>query len=285
MQLRPPPSSSMTTSWPLQTRWAISLVFLSARLVDPPVKGQIRLAWEEIMGYVARIACTAFVNDVIVFAIFLVVCPTSAGVPFFSEGIVQNRYFPIGYQLWWLYGEWGNNPPCHTRSRFTDPDTVSYNTTFHQRVSVVSRIWFYVCVAETGPSCMSIIWKPLEQPSFTRACYRCDKTAFFQALVSTEILSVAQVVLTLRSVSFSRDGFILITAEWNRIYAITRKNWAITLCLCAITISQFILGLYITAYLAKRGGKPVTKSHPQFSPAMFQWNPSYQSHFRFTWYA
>ena len=120
-------------------------MFLFARLINPPVKGQIRLAGEKIMGYVARIACMAFVDDMIVFVIFLAVCFISAVELSLSEGTAQNRYLPVGYQLWWLYGEWDSNPPCHTRSRFTDPDTVSYNTTFHQRVSVVSRIWSDVC--------------------------------------------------------------------------------------------------------------------------------------------
>ena len=46
-----------------------------ARFIDPPAKGQIRLAREEIMGYVGRITCpTIFVDNVIVFTIFLAVC-------------------------------------------------------------------------------------------------------------------------------------------------------------------------------------------------------------------
>ena len=53
----------------------MSSVFLFATFIIPPVKDQIRLAREEIMGYVGIIACrTAFVDDVIVFAIFLAVC-------------------------------------------------------------------------------------------------------------------------------------------------------------------------------------------------------------------
>jgi len=42
--------------------------------IDPPVKDQIRLAGEEVMGYVKRVGRrAAFVDDLIVFAIFLAV--------------------------------------------------------------------------------------------------------------------------------------------------------------------------------------------------------------------
>ena len=48
--------------------------FLFAKFIDPPMKDQIRLAGEEIMGYVERTAYyTPFVDDVLVFAIFLAV--------------------------------------------------------------------------------------------------------------------------------------------------------------------------------------------------------------------
>jgi len=52
------------------------LVFPStfARFIASPVQDQIRLAWEEIMGYVGSITCcTAYINDMLVFAIFLTV--------------------------------------------------------------------------------------------------------------------------------------------------------------------------------------------------------------------
>jgi hypothetical protein len=32
-----------------------------------------------------------------------------------SEGMAQNRYLPIGYQLWVLYGEWDCNLPLPHR--------------------------------------------------------------------------------------------------------------------------------------------------------------------------
>ena len=45
-----------------------------ATFIVPPVKGQIRLAGGEIVGYVGRIARrTAFVDDLIVFGVFLMV--------------------------------------------------------------------------------------------------------------------------------------------------------------------------------------------------------------------
>ena len=53
----------------------MSPVFPFARFILPPVEDKIRLAREEIMGYAGRTAwCTTFVDDLIVFAIFLVVC-------------------------------------------------------------------------------------------------------------------------------------------------------------------------------------------------------------------
>ena len=52
----------------------MSSVFPFATFIDSLVKDQIRLAREEIMGYTGRITCcTAFIDNVIVFAIFLAV--------------------------------------------------------------------------------------------------------------------------------------------------------------------------------------------------------------------
>ena len=49
-------------------------MFPFAALSISPVKDQICLAREEIMEYVGRFACrTAFVDDLIVFAVFLAV--------------------------------------------------------------------------------------------------------------------------------------------------------------------------------------------------------------------
>ena len=80
--------------------------------------------------------------------------------------------------------------------------------------------------------------------------------------MSVETVLVAQVVLTLRSVFLDRDSFMLITTEHNRIYAVTGKNRTITSCFCMISISQLILGLYITIHAATRGGESVIKCHP-----------------------
>ena len=76
-----------------------------------------------------------------------------------------------------------------------------------------------------------------------------------------ETVVLAQVVLTLRFVFCGEDGFMLIIAELNRIYAITSNNRVIASCLCVITISLFILGLYIVAYAAMRGGESVIKCY------------------------
>jgi hypothetical protein len=52
----------------------MSLVFPLATFIVPPAKDKICLAREEIMGYGGRITCRApFIDDLIVFAIFLAV--------------------------------------------------------------------------------------------------------------------------------------------------------------------------------------------------------------------
>ena len=55
----------------------MSLDSIFAAFIDPLVKDQIRLAREEIMGYVGRITCrVALVDNLIVFGIFLAVRST-----------------------------------------------------------------------------------------------------------------------------------------------------------------------------------------------------------------
>jgi hypothetical protein len=50
------------------------LVFPLAKLIIPLVEGHLRLAREEIMGYAGRVTCCIqFIDDVVVFAIFIVV--------------------------------------------------------------------------------------------------------------------------------------------------------------------------------------------------------------------
>lgn len=104
--------------------------------------------------------------------------------------------------------------PCHTESRFANFDAVNYSTPFHQQVSNVVdlRIWLDARVFETGPSCESVIRYPLKPPKFTYACYRCERTVFFEALVGVETMLIAQVVVTLRYVFF-RDGSVITTTE------------------------------------------------------------------------
>jgi hypothetical protein len=51
------------------------LVFPFLKLIFPLVKDHIRLVREEIMEFVGRtICCTPLIDDVIAFAIFIVVC-------------------------------------------------------------------------------------------------------------------------------------------------------------------------------------------------------------------
>jgi hypothetical protein len=54
----------------------VPLVFPLAKLIVPLVKDHIRLARGEIVGYAGRIACCMpCIDDVAVFAIFIVVRP------------------------------------------------------------------------------------------------------------------------------------------------------------------------------------------------------------------
>ena len=171
-----------------------------ARFIVPSLKDQIRLAREEIMGYARRIArSTAFTNVLTVFAVFLAVCSP-----------LQQSYSSL--KGWYRTGtcRWHFSSgccmvsstairPCHTRSTFVNPGTVGNIEIFPQQVSgVVNQgIWF---VIETGPSCTSTIRSPPKLSDLTRACYRCDKTAFFEVLALIGSTFLAQVVLTLRSV-------------------------------------------------------------------------------------
>jgi len=57
-----------------------------------------------------------------------------------SEAIAQNRYLPVTYHIWLVYSEWGHNLPLPHGIMPANLDTTSYNTTFHKRVSDVSRL-------------------------------------------------------------------------------------------------------------------------------------------------
>jgi len=62
------------------------------------------------MGYVGTIGFrTAFTDYLIVFVIFLAV-RSAPQQNTLSEEIAQNRYLPVGYQIWYLYCEFGHNP-------------------------------------------------------------------------------------------------------------------------------------------------------------------------------
>ena len=74
---------------------------------------------------------------------------------------------------------------------------------------------------------------------------------------------LAQVVLTSRSVSFGKDGSVLTAVEWNRIYSVTSRNRIIASCFGIIIISQFILGLTMTAEAAKGGCTSVIQRPPR----------------------
>ena len=80
------------------------------------------------------------------------------------------------------------------------------------------------------------------------------------------ITLLAQIVLTLRSVFPGSDSFMLIKIERDSIYAVTRMNGIIASCFGVITVSQFILGLYMTANAAKGGCESVTNRPLQLLP-------------------
>jgi len=95
----------------------------------------------------------------------------------------------------------------------------------------------------------------------------------------TVILTLlAQMVLTLRSVFFDSNSFVLIAAERNRIYAVTRKNQIIASCFSVITILQFCLGLYMAVHEARAGCESVIKRFPRLLPtSLFQRHRSLRS--------
>ena len=81
---------------------------------------------------------------------------------------------------------------------------------------------------------------------------------FLEVLTFVVATCIAQTILTLRSVLSAGDDFVLITAEWNRIYAITNRNRMIASLFCVAMISQLAIGLYLTANTIVRGGESVT---------------------------
>jgi len=110
-----------------------------AAFTDPPAKDQIRLAGEEIMGYVEMIGCrTASVDDLIVFTIFLAVRSAPQLISSFLKGQRRTGTFRSHTKFCCCIVSGIAIHTCHTRSCFANPGTASYDTTFHQRVSIVS---------------------------------------------------------------------------------------------------------------------------------------------------
>ena len=158
--------------------------------------------------------------------------------------------------------------------------TVIYPPTMSQRVSDVFNqgIGCAEIVDETGPRCKNAVRKFLRSPSFTHPCYRCNKTAFLSMLGIVAPTLLAQTVLTLRSAVLGVRQLHANQAERNRIHAVTGKNRIITACFSAITISEFVFGLYITA-LAAQGGGPLTKCFPRrLLTSILQRNSSHKFH-------
>ena len=119
----------------------MSSVFPFARFTVPPVKDQIRLVREEIMGYVRKIPRrTPFVDDLIVFGIFLAVCSPPQQGSSSLKGSYRTGTCRWGIRSGCFIVSVIAICPCHTRSSFANIGVVNFNTTFHQRVSnVVDR--------------------------------------------------------------------------------------------------------------------------------------------------
>ena len=103
-----------------------------AAFIVPAVKGQIRLAGEEIMGYVRRIARrTASVDDLIVFAIFLAVCLPLYQSSFLLEGWRRTGTCRQHTKSGFCIVSGIVIHPCHTRPSFSNSGTAGYGTPFH----------------------------------------------------------------------------------------------------------------------------------------------------------
>jgi hypothetical protein len=76
----------------------------------------------------------------------------------------------------------------------------------------------------------------------------------------------------LRLVFLGSGCSVLMVTERHRIYAVTRRNRTIVSCLGVITISQFALGLYATAYAAARRCESVTLRRPRVLPTRLRFS-------------
>jgi len=170
------------------------------------------------MGYVGRIACrTAPVDNLIVFAIFLAVRSAPWQTSSFLKGWHRTGTCQSDTNSGCCIVSAIATRPYHTKSSFSNLGTASFGASPRQlRVSYVfdCEIRLGMRVTETGPSCMSVFCQPLEPPSFTPACHRCEKTVFIEVLALAIITSLAQAVITLRSVFLSNDGFVLSNRRW-----------------------------------------------------------------------
>ena len=116
----------------------MSSVFPLPGLIVPPTKGQIRLARKEIMGYAGGVSrCMAFVNDVIVFPIFIAVSSRPQQSFFSLNGLCRTGTCRSDIRSGGCMVSGIAIHPCPKRSCFFNPGTANYNynTTFNQRVS------------------------------------------------------------------------------------------------------------------------------------------------------
>ena len=196
----------------------MSLDSIFAAFIDPPVKDQIRLAREEIMGYVGRIACRlALVDNLIVFGIFLAVRSAPWQTSSFLKGWHRTGTCRSDTNSGCCIVSGIVIRPCNTKLCVTNLGTASFGTTLHQlRVSYVlyCEVRLGTRVTETDASCMSVFRQPLEPPNLTPTCHRCEKTIFVEVLAIAIITLLAQAVITLRSVFLSNDGFVLSNRRW-----------------------------------------------------------------------
>ena len=137
----------------------MSLVLPSAKLIGPPAEDQIRLAGEEIMGYIEIIAGrTALVDDLTAFGIFPAVCSapqqTSPSPNRFHRTDTSRSYIRSGPCI---VSEVTIHP-CHARLSFSDPGIATFSTTLNQRVSDVLDwdIWLDTRATETDHGCTSV---------------------------------------------------------------------------------------------------------------------------------
>ena len=110
-----------------------------AAFIDPPVKDQIRLAREEIMGYVGKIACRAApVDNPVVFGIFLAVRSAPWQTSSFLKGWHRTGTCRSDTNSGCCMVSGIATRPCHMKSCFSNLGTASFGASPRQtRVSYV----------------------------------------------------------------------------------------------------------------------------------------------------